>query len=285
MKNWILLVVVWIPFLAFSQDYYSKYEELMSQGMLEKVPPLLELWIEAAPKDENAYITGFNHYLIISKQENRIHPVSTDDVEESSLVQSEVIYNDSLFNISQDFIQKGILQHPKRLDLHFGKIHALWIKGEHQKQTGEILGLIDLGDKIKQNWLWNGNRPLENAKKTFTSAIYRYVAQLFSSDQYTYVQQISERMIQSFPKEVANYSNLGAVYKVQGNYKKAIRCFRKALKINPKDIIVLNNIAETYHFMDKPKKAIQFYQTMIEHGNAQEQQFARDKIQGINAIK
>ena len=280
MRKWIILSFLCSPLFVFSQDYYSKYEELMASGQQDKVSALFDLWEAQAPNDENLYITAFNHYLTFCRERRVIMPIQTDSSDTSSegYISDEVFFNDSLFNISQAFIQKGINANPRRLDMHFGKIHALWLKGDHRSQTSEILGVIEIGDKIKQDWLWTDNERPENPKELFTSSIYQYVANLYGADKFDYVRQISERMIRSFPKEIANYSNLGATYLIKADYKNALKYFKKAYKLDNKDIIVLNNLGSTYDFMEKYSKAIEYYQLIELYGNDDEKNFAKEKI-------
>ncbi len=271
------------PFLTIAQDYNNTYEELMMTGQQTKIPALFELWEQETPDDENLYITAFNHYMTIAREQRIIRPTETDSTssEGDTFVSSEVMFNDSLFNISQSFINKGIKKNPRRLDMHFGKIHALWLKGNHRDQTSEILGLINLGDKLKHDWLWSGNEQPEDSKQLFTSSIYQYVENLYTSNRVDYVQQISERMIQSFPKEIANYSNLGAAFLMKADYKNALKYFKKAYKLDKKDIIVLNNLGHTYDMKEKYPKAIKYYELIKEYGSEDERDFAQEKINDI----
>ena len=282
MRKLFLLFLLASPVYLFGQDFYSKYEELMATGQHGKINALFELWEAESPDDENLFITGFNHYLTISRVQRIITPTVKDSTkQEESYISSEVFFNDSLFDISQQFINKAIAKSPKRLDLHFGKIHAISVKGDHRQQTSEILGIINIGDKIKHQWYWGGDEVHENPKALFTESIYEYVASLYNSNQYDYVQQISESMIKSFPKEIASYSNLGACYLIKGDYKKALKYFKKARKLNKQDIIVLNNLGDTYDFMEKPAKAIKYFELMKLYGNDDQKKFALGKINDI----
>lgn len=283
MRQCFIILFVFTPLFIFAQDYYATYEELMASGELQKIPALFDLWETEAPDDENLYITGFNHFLTFSREEQLIMPVSLDSAEkeETTYISSEIIYNDSIFNISQTYIQKAINANPKRLDFHFGKIHALWLKGEHRQQTSEILGIIEIGKKINHDWLWTENKRPEDQKGLFTSSIYEYVANLYGADQYVYVRQISESMIKAFPKEIASYSNLGAVYLLDANYKKALKYFKKAHKLDKKDIIVLSNMGNTYDLKGKYAKAIKYYKLIQLYGDDNEKKFAQEKIENI----
>ncbi|MGK0391632.1 MAG: tetratricopeptide (TPR) repeat protein [Maribacter sp.] len=282
MRKLLLLFLLSSPAYLFAQDFYSKYEELMATGQHGKINALLELWEEESPDDENLHITGFNHYLTISRVQRIVTPVGNDSTQQKeSYISSEVFFNDSLFDLSQKFINKAIAKSPKRLDLHFGKIHALSVKGDHRQQTSEILGIINIGDQIKHQWHWGGDEVHETPKALFTESVYEYIANLYNSNQYDYVQQISEKMIKSFPKEIASYSNLGACHLIKGDYKKAKKYFKKAYKLNKQDIIVLNNLGDTYDFMEKPVKAIKYFELMRLYGNDDEKKFALGKINNI----
>ena len=52
----------------------------------------------------------------------------------------------------------------------------------------------------------------------------------------------------------------------------------KAEKINPKDFIILNNIAHGYKLKGDLKKAIKYYEKTIEFGDEQAKKSAKQQI-------
>ena len=55
----------------------------------------------------------------------------------------------------------------------------------------------------------------------------------------------------------------------------------EAEKINPKDTMVLNNIAIIYRYMNNKEKAKIYFEKVIEHGNENEKEHARRMIKDL----
>lgn len=60
-------------------------------------------------------------------------------------------------------------------------------------------------------------------------------------------------------KEIATWNNRGIDLQDQGNYKEAIECYDKALKLDPNDTIVLNNKAFALEHMGNYDEAMECY--------------------------
>jgi tetratricopeptide (TPR) repeat protein len=64
-------------------------------------------------------------------------------------------------------------------------------------------------------------------------------------------------------------------------YDKAIEILLKAEKINPKDAVILGNIAHSYQEKGNKKKAVEYYKKVIQYGDVENAQRARDQLKKL----
>jgi tetratricopeptide (TPR) repeat protein len=271
-KKALFILILSLPLFGFTQDFKEKFIELFKQKNNEKeILEHLQKWENAQPNNAELYVAYFNFYFFKSRQEllhldkqpgqgeNLILKDSTGKT--AGYIYSGYQYNDSLFQLGQHYINEGIKRNPKRLDLYFGKIHTLGAIGQYDQYLSELLKVIDLAVKTKYDWLWTDDKEFEDSKNHFKGVIQSYCNELFDLDppQFKIIIPISEKMISYFPQDVENYSNIGSCYARQGDFKKGLEYFNKAIKLNPKDLIVLNNLAYSYEQLREYENAILYY--------------------------
>ena len=92
------------------------------------------------------------------------------------------------------------------------------------------------------------------------------------------MRQISEAVLKYYPDHVESLANVALTYVVIGQYDKGLPYLLKAEKIAPKDIIVLNNIAEVFlRTNDNPNAKI-YLNKIIKYGNKEEQAQAKERL-------
>ena len=65
---------------------------------------------------------------------------------------------------------------------------------------------------------------------------------------------------------------------LQKQYDKALGPLLKAEKLNPKDYIVLSNIAQAYKLKGDSKNAIKYYELTSKYGDEQAKKYAEGQI-------
>ncbi|HHC80321.1 MAG TPA: tetratricopeptide repeat protein, partial [Flavobacteriia bacterium] len=95
------------------------------------------------------------------------------------------------------------------------------------------------------------------------------------------MKQISETVLKYYPNNVESLSNISVVYLLNGEYDKGLAPLLKAEKINPKDYIVLGNIAQTYKLKGNKKMSIKYYEKMLKYGDGQTKEFAKEQIANL----
>jgi len=61
------------------------------------------------------------------------------------------------------------------------------------------------------------------------------------------MREIANEVLKHYPNHIPSLSNISISYLLTGKFDKAIETLLKAEKINPKDFIVLSNIAHGYN--------------------------------------
>ena len=292
------LFIVWgllIANLTFAQDSLSRYAELVSkENNDQEVLAFLTRWESNKPDDPDMYIAWFNYYFNLSQQEYlSLSPQMgtgeqlemKDSLGNTVYLYSQNVTIDSIFELSQHYIDEGIKKHPKRLDMYFGKIHTLRVVGKYDDFLTEIYRVIDLSIENHFDWLWSGDSVIgTDAESVFMASIQQYCNDLFDLNPPAFdpIVAISARMYAKFPTYVEFPSNIGSCWAMQGDYSQAIEFYDRALQIKPDDLVVLNNIAYCYEIVGDAARAIHFYEELAKYGDDETKTYARQKIDQLS---
>lgn len=290
-----IFLIVFTILCGQGQNYYKQFIRLNEQKAKDSdIIELLEKWEKAEPNCAELYVSYFNYYFNKSKKEI-VHlerkPGSGENIpfQDSTgktvgYIYAGFQYNDSLFQLGQKYVNIGLQKNPKRLDMYFGKLYTLRVAGFYDKFTEELKKVIDIAVKTNFDWLWSEDKKLEDSKNFFKETIQQYCNELFSMQPplFDVIIEISNKMISHFPNDIEYYSNIGSCYAMQGKFKKGIDFFEKAIKINTKDIIVLNNLAYSFEQIKDYPNAIRYYKMVGEYGNNQDKVFADKKIKELS---
>lgn len=297
MQKTILLTSVFIltSLLSFSQDFALQFKDLSAKNDTSGQIKLLTDWTTASPNDPELFIAYFNYYLrrsmteVISidrtqKDKNSFVVSDTGTGKTVAYLNSSPKYKSDILQKGFDYINKGILLHPTRLDMRFGKIYMLGQAENYLEFTKEIVATIDYGNKINNTWLWKEGKPLENSKQFILSSLQDYITTIYNTEDdklLPLMRQISETVVNYYPDHVESLSNIALTYLITGDYDKALPYLIKAENVAPNDVIVLNNIAEAYKRKGDKTNAKAYYEKIIKYGNKDEVQDARQKIKSL----
>jgi tetratricopeptide (TPR) repeat protein len=193
----------------------------------------------------------------------------------------DTYYDKNILKNGFDYVEKGIEKHPNRLDMRFGKIYMFGQIEDYENFTNEIIKTIDYSATNKNKWTWADNRTLEDSKIFMLASIQDYQLQLYNTEKDTLLdnmKRIAETVLKYYPDHVESLSNLSIVFMLQRNYDKALDQLFKAQKINPKDYIVLSNIAQAYKLKGDKLNAIKYYEMTIKYGDKSVKRYAKEQI-------
>jgi tetratricopeptide (TPR) repeat protein len=293
-------ITVMLAFCIFTQVQAQTFKKQFSDAFAKKDTALqrqiLEKWGKENNNDAELYTAYFNYYVSKSKSniltlgsnpkgDEWFELTNTDTLKKEKIFLYEnKTYNSELLVEAFNYINTGIQKFPARLDMRFGKIYLLGQIENYELFTNDIIEIIHYSDKIKNNWTWTDNKPLEDPQKYMLGGIQEYILQLYDTENDSLLNNmkiISETVLRYYPDNIESLSDLSIVYLLQGNYDAALTVLLKAEKINPKDAIVLNNIAQAYKLKGDKNNAIKYYELVIKYGDNDSKDFAHNQIKQL----
>jgi tetratricopeptide (TPR) repeat protein len=285
------LIAILISQIGFSQDYQSDFQKYCQTNDTINQLKILTEWNSANPKDAELYTSYFNYHFMNSKQE--VLAMSTNEPNGESLVLKDSLnqtagFLGSKIHFDQKELEKGISKinegiklYPNRLDMRFGKIYVLGEVSDWKNFTSEIKKTIEYSTKIGNNWTWTNNEKYDGGEKEFLLDIQTYQLQLYNTENDNLLKnmrEIANTVLKFYPNHIESLSNLSITYLLTGEYDKGIEPLLRAEKINPKDYIVLSNIAQGYKLKGDKKKAIEYYEKTVEFGDDRAKEYAKQQI-------
>lgn len=297
-KKNILLPLLFFVNISFGQTNYEKFKKYFQDKDTTKAKQLLTSWEKSNPNDPELYTSAFNYYFSQSKQEiislerNQKGSESlalTDSTgKEAGFINSNIGFNPNYLKKAFYYVDKGIEKFPNRLDIRFGKCFVLGQLEDYKKFTSEIIKTVEHSNIIKCNWVWTENVKLEDSENFMLGSIQSYLKQLYDTENDALLdnmKQIGDLTIKYYPNCVEVLSTTSVAYMLTKNYDKAIEYLKQAEKVNPKDFIVLANIAEGYKRKGDKENAIKYCELVIKYGDEQAKQQARETIKKLKSEK
>ncbi|MFV0531656.1 MAG: tetratricopeptide repeat protein [Flavobacteriales bacterium] len=285
------LIVIFISQMGFSQDYQSEFQKYFQTNDTINQLKVLTEWQTTNPEDAELFTSYFNYHFMKSKQEvlslTKDKPDSEGFILKDSLNQTagflgtQIFYDQNELKKGFDKIDEGIKHYPNRLDMRFGKIYALGQIPNWTNFTSEILKTIEYSAKNNNNWTWTNNKKYDGEEKEFLLDIQNYQLQLYNTgneDLLKNMREIANTVLEYYPNHIESLSNLSITYLLTGEYDKGIKFLLQAEKINPKDYIILGNIAQGYKLKGDKKKAIEYYKKTAEYGDESAKEYAKQQI-------
>jgi len=291
MKKISFLIIILLTQIGFCQNFQSEFLKYCETKDTLNQLKILKEWEKTNPNDPELYTSYFNYHFSKSKKE--IIALTTNQPNGQSLVLkdslnktagflgSEIQYENSELQKGINKIDEGIKNYPNRLDMRFGKIYVLGQTKDWQKFTSEIVKTIRYSSKNKNNWIWTNNQTKKNGEKFFLSALQDYQLQLYNTGDNKLLdnmREISNEVLAHYPNHIESLSNLSITYLLTKEYDKALHPLFKAEKLNPKDHIVLLNIAQAYKLKGEKQKAIEYYEKSVEFGDERTKKYAKEQI-------
>jgi tetratricopeptide (TPR) repeat protein len=279
---------------ATAQTNKQLFNDLVSKKDTVGQLQLLEKWEKTDKDDPELFVAYFNYFVRKSKKEIltlgqnpkgedvlQIMDQDTTKKEPVAFMYGDTYYDPDLLSKGFDWINKGIEKHPNRLDMRFGNIYMFGELEDYENFTKEIIKTIDYSYLNKNKWEWADNKPYKQTSKYFLGDIQNYVLQLYNTENDALLdnmKRIAETVLKYYPDHIESLSNLSIVYMLQKKYDKALEPLLKAEKLNPKDYIVLSNIAQAYKLKGDNKNAIKYYELTLKHGDDQAKKYAQGQI-------
>lgn len=223
------------------------------------VETVIERWAAAYPDDPAMLEARFNYYLAKSRSESVLPLVG----KKRFLGEAPVLtlrdstgapvpyfrvpqYDDSLFRMSQQAIDRAIAIRPESLLYRFDRISALaaYEKDSPDMAATAVLDLIDYNSKEHPAWEYEGRAV---SGEEFKAYIQQYCYMFYrtgSANSYEAFRIVSERMLRDEPRNTNFLDNLGSYWQVaRRDDRRAAKYYRKVLKIDPEDSAAKKNLS------------------------------------------
>ncbi len=197
---------------------------------------------------------------------------------------SESGSRDTLLQKEISRIDSEIIAFPNRLDRWIDKIKLLGESGQYEAYTATILALMDQNEQNKSVWQWKNNAKLTNTPDFLLQYVDNFTVQLYNLEDeslHPYMDRIANRVLDSYPNHVPSLSNLAITALYRKDYETGISYLTKARSIAPTNTSVLGNLAYAYEQIGDPASAIECYETMVAHGDAQTQDYAKKQLEKL----
>ncbi len=293
----LLLFSFLIPFIDINaQNFQGEFNDAMSSNDTAVQRSVLKKWELSNNNDPELYVSYFNFYANLSKQEmltmgdnpqgeNVLEISDSNSTEAIGYIYGETYYNTEVLNKGFYYIDKGIEKFPNRLDMRFGKTYMYGELKDYENYTKEIKTAIKYSKINDNKWLWSFGKELDDPEDFFFGNIQNYQIQLYNTGNDSLLfnmKEIAETILKYYPNDVVSLSNISIVHVVFKEYDESIKMLKIAESIDPKDYIVLSNIANAYKLKGDNKNAIKYYKLTEKYGDDRAKKHA---IQMIEELK
>lgn len=278
---------------ATAQDFQERSKALLAARDFYMHEVLLGEWEMADSSDAELHVAAFNHWVNRARQQ--VVRLDTKPTGDHYLMLTEpdgdgspvgflgdgVYYEPTLLAKGFAAVERGIVQHPQRLDLRFGRIHMLGESEDWEGYTDAVIATIAHGEATGHAWTWTAHEPVEDAREFCYNNVQAYVYRLFSADDddlLPLMARIAETVLTHRPDHVESLSTLASVHIMQNRLEEGVALLLKAERLAPEDAIVLGNIAEAYARLGEKKKALTYFRRVEKVGGPQLQDHARRRI-------
>ena len=240
------------------KDYSDRYNLLVSKLGPKGVgiETHLKNWEKDYPEDTDMLLGKFSYYLSKSRTESyevregnrylgKAPAISLKDSLGKDVNYFQInTYDDELFGIATQAIDKAIELNQNRLDFRLYKISALldYEKDSPDMALSSLKAIIDYDGHSHPAWEYPG---LVSDKDLFPAIVqdccYAFY-QLGTPGGYEAFKDLSEKMLSYYPSASQYMTNIGSYHLVyKKDSKNALKMYNKVLKKNPDDYATIKN--------------------------------------------
>lgn len=281
---------------SFAQNNYELFKKFFKENDTVKVEKLLTDWEKSNPNDPERYVSAMNYYFSKSKKEvlslSQIQTNKNDVLEITDNSGKIVGYMDSNFSYDPVIVGKAlsyaneaIEKFPDRLDIRFGKCYVLKEIGDYKNFSKELVNTIEYSRTNKNMWLWSENEKTTDGESRLINTTYDYLAEIYNTENdnlLPYLKTIGDSMLKYYPDVIEILSITAVAHLLTDSMDKALAYLLHAEQLNPKDVIVLNNIAEVYKRKADKVSTRKYYEKVLQYGDEDAKADIKEKIKQLD---
>lgn len=263
-----------------AQDYMSRYTLLVNKlgpaGV--GIETLIGKWEADYPDDVdmlcakyNYYHTKCQHEEVVQKSQARFlgaDPVLT--LKDSTGVDvhyfTETIYDDEMYGLATQALDKAIRLRGDDISLRFTKIASLlnYEKESPDMATQALRSLIDYHCTSHPKWKY-GEEVFTD--EDFRASMKDYCFFLFrtaSPASMESFRSVSEKLLSYYPKDTDYLNNIGSYYlATKKDYKSAMKYYSKSLKLDPDNYAAIKNCVLASRKLGNSKQEKKYLQMLM----------------------
>lgn len=279
-----LLIVC--TFSLFAKDYTSDAIEAFKRNDYNEVEKILSKWEKEEPSSPDMFIAYFNYY--VNRELKFIPTLGKMDNGQYGLYDAKN-FKDEDVKTGISYLDKALKLYPDRLDIYFGKCSCLLQAGFYEEGSKAIIAVLEASKSLDNSWKWAHDEPIkkEDGETALFSGINDYCAMLFNRFDITepYMKSVIEKIEKLYPNNNIGLNHAANYYVQTGNNKKAISLLTKASKLDKNDFVVLGNLGYLYELENNYKKARKCYEAMIKMDNPKAKQYGQQYLDAIKDKK
>lgn len=248
-KTILLIVGVSLTLISYTQTRLDQFIALYKTGDTLAQQQFLQSWYQSDEKDPELYVAYFNYYVLRAQKE-----VIT--------IMSEPKGDQALQITTQDEENPEVVGYLGS-DIYY-----------EPTLSEKALEWIDRGISRHPNRL-----DLRFGKTRFLGNLGDYES--FTLEVIATMERIAQTILKYYPKDIYTLSNLSVVYTIKEEYDKAIEVLHKALKLAPKDTVIIGNLANNYKQLGDKENAIKYYEEFARYGDEGDKAYAAEMIKEI----
>ena len=238
----------------YKENYERQIRNVGYSGL--GVETILNRWEEVAP-DDGALLTGKFHFYMEKATTSKVEvkdmtrylgeaPVVSipDSTGKTVNYFEEFFYDEELFGLAQQAIDRAIQLYPDELTYRLDKITSLsdYEKESPDMAAAELSALVDYNRSAHPAWKYEGS-PVD--QDVFLSLVQQYCYNFYrigTPNSYDSFLALSEKMAKLYPKNPEFQNNIGTYWLVvKKNNRKALSYYNKVIKLDPNHYGAIKN--------------------------------------------
>lgn len=169
----------------FTQNYNEEFKQICKKGKIFESKDFFEKWKKSEPENPEMFVGLFNYYYALSKSKmgepNFLGSYLISEKDSVNIKEVNKTFNegDSLFNLAQGYLIRGINENKDRLDMYLGRSATLKDKGVSSEFLESIKSIVIRNNLNEGKWLWSNNQPIEKTEDEFVNIIQTYMNSMF----------------------------------------------------------------------------------------------------------